>query len=98
MRIRRGGRPASSEPKGNRMTAITEGQSLVVRERTFYAWMAAACVATAFLGFIPTYWQPLAAGKFVANPIVHVHGFVMFSWTLFALVQTSLVPSGRVAL
>jgi len=60
--------------------------------------MAVACVATAFLGYIPTYWQPLAAGKFAANPVVHIHGMVMFGWTLFALVQTSLVPAGRVAL
>lgn len=81
------------------MTTITADASLrESRARAFYAWMAAACVATAFLGFIPTYWQPMAAGKFAANPIVHLHGFVMFSWTLFALVQTSLVPARRVAL
>ena len=79
------------------MTSITS-DTLRTRSRTFYAWMTAACVATAFLGFIPTYWRPMAAGTFAANPIVHLHGFVMFSWTLFALVQTSLVPAGRVAL
>jgi len=64
----------------------------------FYAWMALACVLTAFLGFIPTYWTPLVAGQFSAHPIVHMHGIAFFSWTIFALVQTSLVPAGRVAL
>jgi hypothetical protein len=80
------------------MTTIASGAPARVHVGSFYAWMAAACVATAFLGFIPTYWQPLAAGKFAANPVVHMHGFFMFSWTLFALAQTSLVPAGRVAL
>jgi hypothetical protein len=64
----------------------------------FYSWMAVACVLTAFLGFIPTYWTPLAAGQFTAHPVVHMHGIAFFSWTIFALVQTSLVPAGRVAL
>ena len=64
----------------------------------FYTWMAVACVLSAFLGFIPTYWSPLLAGQFAAHPVVHMHGIAFFSWTIFALVQTSLVPAGRVAL
>jgi hypothetical protein len=80
------------------MVAIATGTPSRTRVGSFYAWMAVACVATAFLGYIPTYWQPLAAGKFAANPVVHIHGMVMFGWTLFALVQTSLVPAGRVSL
>ncbi|HEV2363015.1 MAG TPA: hypothetical protein VGS12_02330 [Caulobacteraceae bacterium] len=80
------------------MTAV----AAVARPRAstldFYGWMALACVATAFLGFVPTYWGPLAAGKFAANPIVHIHGLVMFSWTLFAFFQASLVSAGKVAL
>ena len=55
-------------------------------------------MATAFLGFIPTYFHPLAAGAFKANPVVHLHGLVFFGWTLFALAQTSLIPAGRVRL
>jgi hypothetical protein len=80
------------------MTAIASGAPVRVKVGSFYAWMAAACVATAFLGFLPTYWQPMAAGKFAANPIVHLHGMVMFGWTLFALFQTSLVPTGNTQL
>ena len=78
------------------MTAVAAGTA---RERTwsksFYVRMAAALVLTAFLGFVPTYWQPLAAGKFAANPIVHIHGLLFFSWTLFVLLQTSLVATGQ---
>ena len=80
------------------MAAITSGAPARTGVGSFYAWMAAAAVATAFLGFVPTYWQPLAAGAFKANPVVHLHGIVFFGWTLFALAQTSLVPAGRVAL
>jgi hypothetical protein len=80
------------------MAALATAAPARVGAGSFYTWMALACVATAFLGYIPTYWQPLAAGKFAANPIVHIHGVAMFSWTLFALIQTSLVPTRRVAL
>jgi hypothetical protein len=66
--------------------------------RGFYVWMHVACIATAFLGFLPTYWQPLAAGAFKANPVVHLHGVVFFGWTLFALAQSALIPARRVRL
>ena len=80
------------------MTAIASG----VRARTwtgsFYVWMGVACVLTAFLGFIPTYWSPLAVGAFQANPVVHLHGMFFFAWTLFAVAQAALVGSRRVSL
>jgi len=68
-----------------------------VEARYFYVGMAACCMAIAFLGFAPTYWRPLAAGTFKANPVIHIHGLVFFSWTLFFLVQTWLVASGHTA-
>ncbi len=68
-----------------------------VEARYFYVLMAACCIAIAFLGFAPTYWLPLAAGAFKANPVVHIHGLAFFSWTLFYLVQAWLVASGRTA-
>ena len=61
----------------------------------FYAYMAIACMAAAFLGFAPTYWLPLARGTFSANPIVHVHGLVFSAWTVFVVYQTWLAASGR---
>lgn len=58
--------------------------------------MALACAATAFLGFAPTYWMPLAQRTFSASPVIHFHGLLFFSWTLYFVLQTWLAASGRV--
>lgn len=63
----------------------------------FYFYMALSCAAVAFLGFAPTYWLPIAGRTFQANPIVHIHGLVFFSWTLYFSFQTWLAASGRIA-
>jgi hypothetical protein len=68
------------------------------RRFDFYSWMAVTCMLVAFAGFIPTYWMPMAKGFVYPNPVVHLHAFAFFSWTIFFIVQASLVPSGRVAL
>jgi len=62
----------------------------------FYFRMAIVFVVIAFLGFTPTYWARLASGTFSGPPIVHVHGALLFSWTLLYLAQTSLIASGNV--
>ena len=61
----------------------------------FYVWMAGVCVLIAFGGFIPTYWAKLAAGTFKGAPILHIHGMLFFTWTLFFLAQTTFVATGR---
>lgn len=63
--------------------------------RWFYVGMALAGVAIAFGGFVPTYWAKLAGGGFRGAPILHIHGVLFFTWTLFFLVQTALVATGR---
>ena len=63
--------------------------------RWFYVWMALACVAIAFGGFMPTYWAKLAGGSFRGAPILHIHGTLFFAWTLFFAAQTTLVATGR---
>ena len=65
--------------------------------RYFYFHMALACMAVAFLGFAPTYWLPLAAGSFASTPVVHFHGLLFFTWTLYFAFQTWLAASGRTA-
>ena len=65
--------------------------------RYFYFSMALACAAVAFLGFAPTFFLPLAAGKFSAPPSIHVHGIVFFSWSLYFVYQAWLPASGQVA-
>jgi hypothetical protein len=61
----------------------------------FYVWIAGICVLIAFGGFIPTYWARLAAGTFKGAPILHIHGMLFFTWTLFFLAQTTFVATGR---
>ena len=63
----------------------------------FHFRMAVVFVIIAFGGFMPTYWAPLAAGTLSKPPIVHLHGTLLFSWTLLYLTQTALVASGRTA-
>jgi len=61
----------------------------------FYLWIAGLYVVIAFGGFTPTYWARLASGTFTGAPILHVHGALFFTWTLFFFVQTALVAGGR---
>jgi len=62
----------------------------------FHLRMAIVFVLIAFGGFTPTYWARLVSGTFLAPPIVHVHGALLFSWTLLYALQTALIASGRV--
>jgi len=78
-------------------TILVDGAAVRSNDRPrFYVWMAGVFVLIAFGGFTPTYWARLASGTFhAAPPILHVHGMLLFSWTLFYFVQTALVASGR---
>ena len=64
-------------------------------ERRFFVVMALACVAIAFAGFISRYFAPVAAGSFSAPTLVHIHGLVMWSWTLLFAWQSWLAANGR---
>jgi hypothetical protein len=86
--------------EGKRMTTVMDAPARIAAAtspRYFYFYMALSCAAVAFLGFAPTYWLPMASGTFKANPIVHIHGMVFFSWVLFFSFQTWLAASGRIA-
>ena len=67
------------------------------RRTRFYLWMAVAMAATAFLGFAPTYWVPMAQGVPERIGVLAVHGMLFFGWTLFVIYQAWLVGSGNVA-
>lgn len=71
-------------------------EAVRAQTRWFYVGMAAIFAAIAFGGFVPTYWAKVATGTFSGPPILHLHGALFFSWTLFFLFQTTLVASGRV--
>lgn len=66
------------------------------KTRWFYVGMSSVFVLIAFGGFIPTYWAKLATSTFTGAPILHIHGTLFFTWTLFFLAQTTLVATGRV--
>ena len=69
----------------------------VARRTRFYVWMAVAMAATAFLGFAPTYWAPLAQGVPEKIGVLAIHGTLFFGWSLFVIYQAWLVASGNVA-
>ena len=82
------------------MTTLTDDQrthvSATSHAQYFYFYMALSCVAVAFLGFAPTYFVPMAAGKFPPMPVVHFHGLLFFAWTLYFAFQSWLAASGQV--
>jgi hypothetical protein len=80
-------------------TLIDDGARTIVsaRARYFYFNMSLACLAVAFVGFAPTYWMPLAERKFSAPLVVHFHGILFFSWTVYVVFQTWLAASGQTA-
>jgi hypothetical protein len=59
--------------------------------------MAVAMAATAFLGFVPTFWAPLAQGIPERIGVLAIHALVFFGWTLLLIYQAWLVASGKVA-
>lgn len=77
------------------MEAIATASAARSERRNFYVWMAGGFLLVAFGGFVPTYWAKVATGSFHAEPIIHIHGALLFSWTCFYFVQTALIAAGR---
>ena len=81
------------------MTTLIDDRRVRARDaspaRYFYLHMALACAATAFLGFAPTYFVPLANRTLSASPVIHFHGLLFFTWSLYFVIQTWLAASGR---
>jgi len=85
----------SSPLPGN---AQRQGSHTVAASRPrFYFWMAVAMAATAFIGFAPTFWIPLAQGVPERIAVAAIHGALFFGWTLFLIYQTWLAMSGNIA-
>jgi hypothetical protein len=74
---------------------LTGGAAVPASARRFHLLMAGIFVLIAFGGFIPSYWLRLANGSIHVPPIIHVHGFLLFSWTVFYFFQAALISSGR---
>lgn len=80
------------------MVAMNTVSTAQERGPQFFVFASIACVLTAFLGFTPTYFSPLAQGSFRGHTIIHLHGILFFSWTLFFAFQSWLVASGNTRL
>jgi hypothetical protein len=74
--------------------AALGGEAAKISTRYFYAWMALTCFAIAVIGFMPTYFVPMLQGKFKSEPVVHIHGLVLFAWVSLFVTQTWLVAKG----
>jgi hypothetical protein len=72
-------------------------RSLAGQRSRFYLWMAVAMMATAFLGFAPTFWVPLSQGIPERHGVIAVHATLFFGWTLLLIYQGWLASSGRMA-
>jgi hypothetical protein len=80
------------------MSTVAEARpfsAVIPAGQRFYVGMSAIFVAIAFVGFMPTYWIPLAQGTLVAPPITHVHALLFYGWTLLLLRQTWLAAIGE---
>jgi hypothetical protein len=64
--------------------------------RRFYVWMAGVCLAIAVLGFVPTYFLPVANRSFTGEPIVHIHAAILYAWVILFFAQTLLVARGKI--
>ena len=76
--------------------AATLHDSAAHRPR-FYLWMAIAMTATAFLGFVPTFWVPLSQGIPERSGVLAIHALLFFGWMLLLIYQSWLAESGRIA-
>jgi len=79
------------------LTADSARAKIDARATKFYFYMALSCAAVAFLGFAPTYWMPMASKALKVNPVIHVHGAIFFTWSVFLVFQTWLASSGQIA-
>ena len=79
------------------LTAPLAGERAETSAGRFYVKMAWVCLAIAVIGFLPTYWIPLARGAFDRPPILHLHALAFYGWTLFFVSQASLVSRRRIA-
>jgi hypothetical protein len=65
-------------------------------EHLFFSSMVVVILASAFVGFVHSYYL---AGVFKAplpNLLVHIHGAAFSAWILLLIAQISLVAAGRV--
>ena len=80
-------------------TAVSSARSRAIGDTTagqwFFVWMALVALGISFIGFLPTYLIPVAAGTFMRPPLVHLHGLTMLLWMALFMSQAWLAATGR---
>jgi hypothetical protein len=66
-------------------------------ERIFFGGMAILLCVIVYIGFSPTYFGAGMLAAPLPSPILHFHGAVFTLWMLVYLVQSALIPAGKVA-
>jgi hypothetical protein len=84
------GATATSEPAVRPSVRVDS-----ISERWFYVRMAYACTAIAVIGFTPTYWAPLATGRFPGPALLHFHGLLSTAWMLLFILQARAAATYR---
>lgn len=74
------------------------GATVRARESGFFTGMAVVAIGVGLIGFSTTFLAPMAAGRFVAPPVIHIHAALFFAWLAFLLTQVRLVSGRRTAL
>jgi hypothetical protein len=78
-------------------TALDASVRMAPARGRFFTGLHAACLVCAVAGFAPTYWLPLVSGTLNVSAITHLHAGLFFGWLVFAIMQSALVASGRIA-
>ena len=73
------------------------GSRATAQTRRVFVPLALLAVVMALVGFWPTYFGPLLAGK-AATVLVHVHAVVFVGWLAMFVTQAALAANGRIAL
>jgi hypothetical protein len=77
---------------------VAPARTLVRSEsKYFYFQMSLVCMAVAFLGFLPSYWTPMATGTLHKAPISHIHGIIFFCWSLYIVFQSWLGATRQIS-
>ena len=81
------------------MTAVTSERApkAAAQRSSLYVWLAVGMAATAFIGFAPTFWLPMAQGLPEKIAVIAFHATLFYAWNFFLIYQTWLVASGNVA-
>ena len=58
--------------------------------------MSGLALGISIVGFIPTFFVPLATGRFSRPPVYYVHALFFFGWVAFYFNQNRLIHKGNV--